>query len=225
MIPSQTTPLLHLAAKATAGLALSLTIVAAQAAPVVFNTAPFEGSSANPDDGIRTVFGGRERVLPSFDVGNDQFVFDTTAFGLALGALSFASSNAAGLPTSGAQVIVLQDSDNDGNSATAFNAGSAANLIANALTIDGAGFFIYANSVLGVNRLVYSSNLNSTTSDLAILARIASPSGAGAVAALPSFQSDNFAVAQVPEPGTMALLATGLAMLTWRRRKAESLRP
>ena len=68
---------------------------------------------------------------------------------------------------------MLQDTDNDGNPATPFNAGSAANLIANALSDDGAGFFIYSNSVLAVNRLVYSTNLNSTTADLSILARTA----------------------------------------------------
>ena len=187
------------------------------AAPVVFETPPFQGSTADPNDGVRTVFGGNERFLPSFDVKNDQFVFDATAFGLA-GPLRFASSTAAGLASTGANVIVLQDTDNDGNPATAFNAGSAANLIAAALDTDGAGFFIYSNSVLGVNRLVYSSNLNANTGDLSILARIVSPSGAGAIAALPTFGAGNFAVSAVPEPGSLGLLAAGLGVLAWRRR-------
>lgn len=197
---------------ATAALALSCLSGGAQAVVVSFDTAPFQGSTANPDDGIRTVFGGNERQLPSFDVGQDSFVFDRTAFRLS-GPLSFASSSAASLPPLGAQVIVLQDTDNDANPATPFNAGTAANLIANAVTQDGAGFFIYSNSGLGVNRLVFSSNLNSNTGDLAILARILAPTGADARAALPSFNAGNFAVSPVPEPGSMAMLALGLASL------------
>lgn len=92
-------------------------------------------------------------------------------------------------------------------------AGTAANLIADAITSDGAGFFVYSNRVLGVNRLVYSTNLNRSTADLSVLARIESPSGAAALAAISSFGVANFAVAQVPEPGTLALTLAGLAVV------------
>jgi hypothetical protein len=203
---------------ATSAVGLAACLGSAQAAPVLLDVAPFQGSTADPTDGIRTIFGGNERFLPSFNVSADTFVFNSFAFNLPVGPLSFANSTAAALPPSGYQVVVLRDTDNDANPATPFNAGAAANLIANAITSDGAGFFIYSNSALGVNRLVYSTNLNSNTADLSILARIQSPTGAGAVAALPGFTGDNFTVAAVPEPGTLGLLSAGLVALAWRRR-------
>ncbi len=199
-----------------AELVLAAAAPAAQAAAVVFDTAPFQGSNADPNDGIRTVFGGNERFLAGFDFAQDQFVFNPAAFGL-VGPLAFASGLAASLPTSGADVIVLQSTDNDDNPATPFNAGSAATLIANALEVDGAGFFIYFNSVLAVNRLVFSTNLNSATADLAILARITAPTGADAIARLPGFTAANFAV---PAPATWALAGLGLIGIAGMRRRA-----
>ena len=105
----------------------------AQAAAVVFNSDPFAGSTANPNDNIRTVFAGRQISLPSFDVNADQFVFDPAFFNVG-GVLNFASGLAASLPSQGVNLIVIQDT------AAGFNAGTAANLIADAITQDGAGF-------------------------------------------------------------------------------------
>jgi hypothetical protein len=203
-------------AAAAAGLAVAS--LGAAAAPIVFSVNPLTGSAANPNDGVRSVIGTAERVLPSFDFATDRFVFDAAAFGLGAH-LDFANARAGHLDTAGLDVIVLQDTDNDGNAATPFNAGSAANLIADRLTADGGGFFVYFNSALGVNRLVFSNNLNDRNADLAILARISNPTGAQAVEALPHFAADNFAVSAVPEPGTWALLATGLGLMAWRRRR------
>lgn len=186
------------------GLALCA-LSSAQATTVTFASNPFAGSSANPGDGIRTVFAGNQISLPSFDVANDQFVFDPAFFNVG-NTLNFANGLAASLTALGLNMVVLQDT------AAGFNAGTAANLIADAITQDGAGFFVYSNRGLGVNRLVYSTNLNLNTADLSVLARIESPSGLDALAALPSFGAANFALAPVPEPGTLVLTLAGLAV-------------
>lgn len=182
------------------------------AADSLFNTAPFAGSTANPLDGVRTVFAGQQRSLATFDTSSDRFVFDLSKFN-AGSSLNFASASLATPAPAGSNVIVLLETDNDANPATAFGAGNAANLIANMVTTDGAGFFIYSNSALGVNRLVYSSNLNVATADLSVLARIESPSGAAAPGALAGFNAGNFAVAAVPEPSSNALMLAGLAAM------------
>lgn len=208
---------------ARALLALSLAGSSlAQAAPILFDTAPFTGSNANPNDGVRTIFAGLQRSLASFNVATDQFVFDLSKFNVG-DSLHFSDASHASPPAAGSNVLVMLDTDNDNNPATPFGAGNAASLIADLVNVDGAGFFIYSNSALHVNRLVYSTNLNSATADLSILARIENPNGAAAPAALVTFGADNFAAA-VPEPGTASLAFGGLlgAGTLARRRRAAT---
>lgn len=191
----------------------------AAAATISFDTSPFTGSTVLTTPG-RQVFAGLQRTLGGFDVGNDVFAFNVNAFGIGTG-LTFVNALASALPVGGADVIVLQDSDNDGNPSTVFGAGTAANLIADALNIDGDGFFVYFNSLLNVNRLVYSTNLNDNTADLSILARINSPTGQAAIAALPTFKAENFAA--VPEPSSYALALAALMGVAVASRRPKKL--
>jgi hypothetical protein len=189
----------------------------AQATDINFNNNPFAGSTALSTPG-RQVNSLGEQTLSQFNVLTDRFVFNTNAFPQ-VGPLAFVSGLAGNLPTSGFNVIVLQSTDNDNNPATAFNAGTAATLIANQLTVDAPGFFIYWNSGLSLNRLVYSTNLNVADADLSILARITSPTGVDAINTLSTFSAANFATSDVPEPSTFIFSAAGLACAFLRLRK------
>jgi hypothetical protein len=192
---------------------LCAALIPASAADIAFTTDPFAGSTALTTAGRQVV--GNELFLSSFDFTNDRFVFDFGVFGIS--GLSFFNGPASTIPSSGRNVIVLQTTDDDANTATPFNAGSAANLIAAAITVDGPGFFIYFNQGLGLNRLVYSTNLNDNTADLKVLARILSPTGTAGIAALGSFAADDFAA--VPEPATFALAGAALLLGAMARRR------
>jgi len=182
------------------------------AAEFILNTDPFAGSTAPTTPG-RQVVGGEPFI--SFDLATDRFVIDLAAFGpYGFGpAASFVNDEITGIPTSGANIIVLRTFDNDGDPVTPFGAGNAATLIANRVTAPGSGFFIYFNSGLDLPRLVFSTDLDDSTADLKIIARFTNMVGGQAL--LSDFNAANFQV--VPEPATALLLATGMA-LAWRRR-------
>ncbi|TWT48418.1 PEP-CTERM sorting domain-containing protein [Botrimarina hoheduenensis] len=192
--------------------------VPAEAAQVLFNPPPFAGTTALETPGRQIV--GNEVFVPDFDFAADVFAFNAAAFGIE--SLTHQNSMAASLPSSGVNVIVLQDTDSDANPATPFLAGTAAALIAAQIDTPTPGFFIYHNSNLAMSRLVYSTDLSETTSDLKILARLTNPTGAEAIALLPTISAANFQL--VPEPASMALVATAAATLVLRRRGAGSRR-
>ncbi|MEM6577258.1 MAG: calcium-binding protein [Pseudomonadota bacterium] len=157
-----------------------------------FDGDPFDGADISADG--RQIIGG-EDFITDFNFHDDRYQLNTDDFGVD-GELEFASVNAntsgATADVEGANVIVLLNSDNDRNPDTPFLAGTAANQIAELVEEDGAGFFVYFNSNLGLNRLVYSENLNDASADLKIVTRQTDLEGQDAIDALAQFSEENF---------------------------------
>jgi hypothetical protein len=178
----------------------------AVAAPFVFNTDPFAGSTALTTPG-RQIIAGEPSI--SFSITDDVFVFDSNVFGVS--GIDFINTNAAGIPASGVNTVVLQEFG------PPMAAGLAANLIAAQITTAGAGFFVYFNTGLNLPRLVYSTDLSSPDADLKILARLTNLSGNQA--AMAQFTESNFAV--VPEPAGILLMTTAASMWAVRKRRQK----
>jgi hypothetical protein len=179
-----------------------------------FDTDPFAGSNALTTPGRQVV--GDETSI-SFNIASDIFSLESTVFNAGNEVL-FANNVVGSLPTSGVNIIVLQTFDNDGDPATPFAAGNAANLIAAQITSPGAGFFIYFNQGLDLPRLVYSTDLNDNTADLKILFKMTNLIGDDGRAAIPTFTESNFEITTIPLPPTVWLLGSGLLGLAgWRR--------
>ncbi len=190
---------------------LALNSVAAGAS-INFGTDPFEGTNVRNIPG-RQVVGGESFI--AFHTATESFVFDETAFSMG-NQIHFASGLFNAIPSTGVNAIVLLSTDNDANPLTPFGAGSAADLLASQITDPGPGVFVYFNSALNLARLVYSSDLNSNTADLKILARMLNLTGQEGIDALPTFSAANFDISQaqaVPEPSGMALVGGGIALL------------
>ena len=128
----------------------------------------------------------------------------------------FANGLANTVPTSGANVIVLQNLDDDANPQTPFGASNAADLIASRITTPGPGFFIYFNQSLDLPRLVYSTDLSSSDSDLKILARMLNLNGPNGQNVIPTFTAANFEITTTttaaPEPSNL-LMMTGMGLI------------
>jgi len=204
-------------------LALAIAVSASMPAAAVdftFDQSPFAGTTALTTPDRQVV--GNELFISGFNTSTDRLVFDTQVFDVTA-PLSFSNSFGANLPGGGAEVIVLRDIDADGNLQNGIlnNAGLSANLIAGQVATPGAGFFLYYNSVLDLNRLVYSTDLSSPLADLKIIARFTGVTGSAAQNGLANFSSANFA-GNVPEPASWAMLITGFGTIgaVTRRRRA-----
>ena len=155
-----------------------------------------------------TSIGSAPDALVDFSVTSDRFLLDATSFGVN-GPLQFQRGLAANLVDNAANVIVLLDSDNDANPATAFNARSAAQLIGAQINADGAGFFVYFNSALNVNRLVFSANLADGNAALTVLGAVNTVTGQAAIDQLAQYSAANFEFGTAP-----AAPAAGAFVLT-----------
>ncbi|MEM6909842.1 MAG: hypothetical protein AAF494_14315 [Pseudomonadota bacterium] len=170
---------------------------------LLFAGDPFEGADVSADG--RQIVGG-EDFITDFDFAEDSYQFDAEDFAVG-NAVNFvaldANAQGAEIPA-GSNVIVLLNSDNDGDPATPFLAGTAAGQIAALVDEPGPGFFVYWNSNLGVNRLVYSTDLSSADADLKIVSRQTDLEGQDAIDALANFTAENFTFFSSVEIGTDA---------------------
>ena len=152
--------------------------------------------------------GGKNFI--SFSIAQDIFSVDPTVFGVA-GPVNFVNAPVANVPSTGVNVVVLESFDDDNNPGTPFGAGNAANLIASRITTSAPGFFVYFNQGLDLPRLVFSTDLSSTDSDLKILSRMLNLTGQNGRNALPGFTAANFQIAKaesaVPEPSSFLMIA------------------
>jgi hypothetical protein len=192
-----------------------------EAATFRFDDVPFAGTNVLTTPG-RQVVGGEDFL--SFAIGADVYSLDPAAFGVN-GPVSFVNDVAAGVPSGGVNVVVLQSFDDDANALTPFGAGNAANLIADQISTPGAGFFIYFNQGLDLPRLVFSTDLSDRNADLQILARMLNLTGQSGRNQIPNFTAANFDISPttVPEPSTLSMIALGMfgaGRRMWRRKKA-----
>jgi hypothetical protein len=193
----------------------------AHATTFTFNTDPFAGTNVLNTPG-RQIVGGEDFI--SFSTGQDVFSLESTVFGTG-STVNFVNGPVAAIPNTGVNIVVLETFDNDNNPATPFGAGQAADLIASRVTTSGPGFFIYFNQSLNLPRLVYSTDLSSTNSDLKILARMLNLTGAEGMNALPGFTQANFRITSTPEPSTLSMFVgfglIGLGYCRVRRKRAQ----
>jgi len=196
----------------------------APASTFVFNTDPFAGTPVLNVPGRQSV-GGEEFI--NFNIATDVFSLDSSVFHVS-DTVEFANGAVSALPATDVNVVVLESFDNDNNTGTPFGAGQAADLIASRVATPGPGFFVYFNQSLNLARLVYSTDLSSTNSDLKILARMLNLFGDEGKNALPNFTAANFelptSAAAAPEPSGFFMIAGGLLLaacsFTMRRRQA-----
>ena len=112
--------------------------------------------------------------------GGDVLLLDNPSFQTASIGVNFVAIDAAetlgGAPVGNelgdANVVVVLNTDDDDDPTTVFNARSAAQQLSELTEVDEGGIFVYFNSGLGVNRVVFSENLNDADAELQVIARL-----------------------------------------------------
>lgn len=186
-------------------------VAVAIASAVVSLSAPAHAAA------VVIVGGAPQTPVASFDLTSDIFSIVAETFGVSA-PLSFQNILASGGNVSdSANVIVVQ------NTASTFNARTAVQTIAANTGADRPGFFVYFNTGLSIDRLVFAANLNDPNSVLQILAAIQSPTGADALSRLSQFSAANFRFVETPLPAAAPLFLGALAAFgVTARRKGRS---
>lgn len=193
----------HALRNALAAAVLSLACASGAHATVFrFDTDPFAGTAALATPGRQII--GNELFIQHFSFSDtielDSHVFGTNA------PLTIFNGLAQDIPNN-ADLVVLRTLDADpATPGNQLNAGTAANLIAAEIHDSHPGFFIYFNSALDLPRLVFSTDLSSTTADLKVLARFVDQGGPTGPDNLARFGPQ---IAGVPEAATWSLMITG----------------
>lgn len=125
---------------------------------------------------------GQPDIITDYTIGEDQFLLD--ALDLGMDPIAFQKGTSGQIANG--NVIVLTD--------TFAAAGAAARAIANNNSITAEeGVFVYFNTTLGLNRVVYSKDLGNG-GDISILANLDNQRGAAGQAALANFTAADFAL-------------------------------
>jgi hypothetical protein len=193
---------------------------ATHAATFTFDTDPFAGATALQTAGRQVI--GNELFIPEFDLATDDIVINGHAFNLSQNIRPF-TGVAADIPAFGANFIVFRTLDFDDNAANgvSLNAAQAADRIAAQVTQQGAGFFVYHNSALNLNRLVFSTDLSSSTADLKVVARFQDQSGQAGIDALAEWGPQLSAA--IPEPAAWSLMILGFGAIGGAARRSRRL--
>lgn len=122
-------------------------------------------------------------IIADYTIGEDQFAFDRLDLGLE--SLVFQQGVSSQIAADGNAIALLDPFP---------AAGAAARAIVNNDNItSGAGVFVYFNSTLGINRLVYSNDL-ANGGDISVLANLDNQRGEAGLASLPAFSGNDFAL-------------------------------
>jgi serralysin len=151
------------------------------------------GLSGDPFEGVDVSAAGRTVVntpdeLLDFDPAQDTFVLDRSDLGvdkhLDVANATVPDLTAQGAAGADADVVVVQGAIG--------NAGAAATAIAGTGVASGPGVFVYFNTTLLINRVVFSADLGDPAADISVLGNVRTLSGDPALAALPTFTEDTF---------------------------------
>ncbi|MBW4662147.1 MAG: hypothetical protein KME15_26125 [Drouetiella hepatica Uher 2000/2452] len=149
----------------------------------VFAGDVFAGATPIPAGTTGIQFVNQPDVITDYAIGQDQFVFN--AKDLNINSLTFQKGVTTQIAADGNFIIQLDPF---------INAATAARAIANNPTITAKeGVFVYFNTTLGINRLVYSQDL-ANGGNISILANLTNQSGESGIASLNNFTTSDFSL-------------------------------